>query len=68
MRCNPLLEGVRFVTLGTHVRGIVSTETSVCVRPSLASKSPGGRAFKYICSWTSFADLTSLCPSIVLLQ
>ena len=38
--CSPLLEGVRFVTHGPHVRGIVNTDTGVCIHPSLASRFP----------------------------
>ena len=48
--------------------GIVSTDTCVCIRPSLASRFPRGCTSEYTCSWTSFADLTSLCLSIVLIQ
>ena len=38
--CSPLLEGVGFVTHGTHFRGIVGTSACVCIHPSLPACFP----------------------------
>ena len=38
--CSPLLEGVGFVTHGTHFRGIVGTGACVCIHPSLPACFP----------------------------